>query len=911
MPSPTAVRSIVLVGTLLSAGLFVGTWFHNATAVGDSWLRRFAQCWSSTSSTATTDIQANLLQVQAYDACVASAQTTLAFFAVGGVAVAALLGLVVALAVPRVLERRRRLRADGGAVAIATPRLRELATDLGMRRMPRVAVGPSTVRDAFTYGRPGRYSVVLPTGVAIRPGDASTFDPLVRHELAHIRRRDVVLAWGARSFWLALLPILVAPVVWATATSDLSLLPVYVWRAAVLVAVTGLAAPAILRGREFEADLASSDTPEHREALAALLERLRERELPWWRAPLANHPDPADRRAAIADPSRITRLTVLDGLTVAFLAALVEPLLASLAWTVPSVGEIGTVVSMLLVGSVLGATLGVGLWRRSIVCWVAAAGAGRTESIRPDALRIALGTFAGYALGGAASLAQVGASTVTGLYQPWVVLLPALAVAGAVVVVASLGELATGIATLVGRRTYAVLCVFVSSLVFVVVLWAATTLARTVDLGGWILGAQTLVLVLVSWPVASTAVFLMMLVVVLTVAGSRLGPGSAAAPHWVVEESDGPAGPPTGTAVHPATPETATAFGRARPQAPRWLGPVSTKDLRAAALAGAVIGSVAAGSIWLYGEVSGPSTDPPIQEQRFIMYLWVYAMAALGATVLCRLMWGLVGVALGLVSGVVASTVAALGFALVVNPSRGGAIYLDFVEGNVRPAVALGLLFSMFASSFLVLGRPAPPAPNLVRPPGEARRRALAVGVLAVLLGAGLAQSVFAARDLVAPRWNEAAVLATLRERLEDVGVTWQGTFGSDAEKASYLLDFAPDVARRLLSIHRAMADVDSSAAALDVRGARVRTDVIAPLEQVHDVVRRQTVTDAGLAATHQHLASSVSESLGGAADVADGLENRDLSLYRRGATRWVAAQQEFSEWLDGLTTLAPQPARD
>ena len=332
MPSPTAVRSIFLVGTLLSAGLFVGTWFHNATAVGDSWLRRFAQCWSSTSSTATTDIQANLLQVQAYDACVASAQTTLAFFAVGGVAVAALLGLVVSLAVPRVLERRRQLRAGGGAVAIATPRLRELATDLGMRRMPRVAVGPSTVRDAFTYGRPGRYSVVLPTGVAIRPGDASTFDPLVRHEPAHIRRRDVELAWGARSFWLALLPILVAPVVWATATSDLSLLPVYVWRAAVLVAVTGLAAPAILRGREFEADLASSDTPEHREALAALLARLREREaamVAWaarqpsrprrsarsHRRPVAHHPpdrpgrpDRGLPRRARGTPPRVARV---------------------------------------------------------------------------------------------------------------------------------------------------------------------------------------------------------------------------------------------------------------------------------------------------------------------------------------------------------------------------------------------------------------------------------------------------------------------------------------------------------------------------------------------------------------------------------------------------------------------------
>jgi len=909
LPSPTAVRSIVLVGALLSAGLFVGTWFHNATATGDSWLRRFSECWSSTRSTDAADIEANLNQVQAFDTCVASAQTTLALFAIGGVVVAAVLGLAVALAVPRVVGRRRRLRFDGPAVRMAGPRLGELARELGMRRTPRVAAGPSTVRDAFSYGRPGRYTVVLPTALALRPRDARTFDPLVRHELAHIRRGDVVLAWGARSFWLALVPLLVAPLIWAIATLDLSLLPVYLWRAAVLVAVTGLASAAILRGREFEADLASSDTTAHREALAALLTRVRARERPWWRMPLANHPDPTDRRAAIAEPGRITGLTIPDGLTAAFLAALVEPLLASLAWTVPSVVADGILVSIMLVGSVLGVTLGVGLWRRSLVCRVAEMAGGRSESLRADAARLALGAFAGYALGGAGSLAQVGAGTVSGAYHPWVVLIPALAVAGAVVVVAALGELAAGIATLVSRRTYAVFCVVVSTLVFVVALWAATTLTRSVDLGGWILGSQTLVLMLASRPVASAAVLLALLVVALTLPGPRRVRLPSSEAHWFVEASQRRAELPEAAATEPAIPRTTEAFTPGTAVALRWVGAASPREVGAAALTGAVVGVMAAGSIWLYGLVSGPPTNAAIQEQRFFTYVWVYAASAVGATVLCRLRWGLVGIALGLVSGLAASAVAALGFALVVNPSRGGAITAEFVDANVRPAVALGLLFSVLASSLLVLGRPGPRAgPAVVLSRWAARRRAMAVGALAVLLTAGLAQAVFAARDLVAPRWDEAAVLVMVRERLEDTGVSAQAALGPDVGRASYLVTFAPDVAQRLLNVHRAMADIDASTASLDVRAARVRAEVIAPLEQIRDAVRREVVTDPGLAATHQHLTASVSELIGGTADIAEGLDHRNLRLYRQGATRWTAGQQEFSEWLNGLTALGQKP---
>jgi len=184
----------------------------------------------------------------------------------------------------------------------------------------------------------------------------------------------------------------------------------------------------------------------------------------------------------------------------------------------------------------------------------------------------------------------------------------------------------------------------------------------------------------------------------------------------------------------------------------------------------------------------------------------------------------------------------------------------------------------------------------------------MAVGALAVLLTAGLAQAVFAARDLVAPRWDEAAVLVMVRERLEDTGVSAQAALGPDVGRASYLVTFAPDVAQRLLNVHRAMADIDASTASLDVRAARVRAEVIAPLEQIRDAVRRKVVTDPGLAATHQHLTASVSELIGGTADIAEGLDHRNPRLYRQGATRWTAGQQEFSEWLNGLTALGQKP---
>jgi hypothetical protein len=42
--SPTTTRFVVLLGALVSAGLFLGTWLHNESPAGADWTHRVAMC---------------------------------------------------------------------------------------------------------------------------------------------------------------------------------------------------------------------------------------------------------------------------------------------------------------------------------------------------------------------------------------------------------------------------------------------------------------------------------------------------------------------------------------------------------------------------------------------------------------------------------------------------------------------------------------------------------------------------------------------------------------------------------------------------------------------------------------------------------------------------------------------------
>src|SRR5947209_2981863 len=73
-----------------------------------------------------------------------------------------------------------------------------------------LVVGSAALRDAFYYGRPGRYRIALAS---------MRLFALIWGQIAH---RDVTLSWMARSVWYALTPVLALPPIVGVARGELS-----------------------------------------------------------------------------------------------------------------------------------------------------------------------------------------------------------------------------------------------------------------------------------------------------------------------------------------------------------------------------------------------------------------------------------------------------------------------------------------------------------------------------------------------------------------------------------------------------------------------------------------------------------------------------------------------------------------
>jgi Zn-dependent protease with chaperone function len=211
-------------------------------------------------------------------------------------------------------------------LAGAVERIDELARVNGLRRPPRLLLGPAAQRDAFVFGLPGRYNVVLPTALAVRWRQSSIFEPVVRHELAHIRRRDVPFAWLATGVWIAAIPVIAAPVVISAVTRGLLAgLGLPVARVGghgdpVAGSTAGATFPGARRG------------PRRRPAGGRLASTVlgsgdEQQDAHVWQRVRSHHPTVAARLEVLADPGRIRGVSVVDGLAAGFLTALALPLI--------------------------------------------------------------------------------------------------------------------------------------------------------------------------------------------------------------------------------------------------------------------------------------------------------------------------------------------------------------------------------------------------------------------------------------------------------------------------------------------------------------------------------------------------------------------------------------------------------
>jgi Zn-dependent protease with chaperone function len=624
-PSPTTGRFLLLIATLLSVGLLAGTLIHNVV-LARSWTAAVRTC-TGIADTAVPDASdpAGLIAHNDIVAgCLAPDERTRALYSLGGAGLVLVLGIAVVVLVPPVLRRRYRLRPAGPGLAGAVQRIGELASASGLRRPPRLLLGPAAQRDAFVFGLPGRTNVVLPTALAVRWRQAAIFDPVVRHELAHIRRHDVQFAWLATGVWLAAIPVLAAPVVASVLTRDFSITGAYLWRALVVMAILWLIQRQALRSREHDADLHAARQAGDWRPLCSVIE-MSTKTPPWWQRMRSHHPTVALRLQVLADPGRIRGVSVVDGLAAGFLTALALPLIQTVvlvAGTGTPIASWSMQIAAALVGPVAGLAVGVGLWRQAMIDRVTGATTWPGGAV--------FGVVAGLVIGELIGLDNLGlddGASRTGI--PVAILVGA----AAVLLSAATGQLwADAAARLPGGPRSWWIGFVVNALIFVLCLWAMRWVPVTLSaaaLGGF--GAIDLAISLGG--LVGTALSVIVIPLIVAAAAMVWRRRHLPTPPWLVD------GPPPAASSSPA-----------RDPSLLW-----------AALAGVIPGLVAATFVHLHRLAMGrPITD----DERIGRYLFWLAMGASVALTVSFVAVAAIprsGAAVGLLTGSAAAAMTALG----------------------------------------------------------------------------------------------------------------------------------------------------------------------------------------------------------------------------------------------------------
>lgn len=255
--------------------------------------------------------------------CLAPFEQTEAAWLLAGLGLLTTVALLLYLAAPWWIRRRGNLRP---VTAAEFPRLHaaldELAEEIGLSRKPSFVLDANAPSPGgLAFGRTGRYWVRINAGlVPLRVTDPATFRAIVLHELAHLRNRDVDIAYAAMALWrafvLVVLPpmlliilhptVLTAPTTVAWSLEHLSLAAGIMSRTLLFVLIVYLARNAVLRTREIHADVRAA---EHGAAdgLRRAMSSAAKRPRTWWRPWFGTHPATAARLHAIDQPLGVLR----------------------------------------------------------------------------------------------------------------------------------------------------------------------------------------------------------------------------------------------------------------------------------------------------------------------------------------------------------------------------------------------------------------------------------------------------------------------------------------------------------------------------------------------------------------------------------------------------------------------------
>ena len=320
-PSDTTFRFALLVVAVLGANLYVWNWLWNALGSdGQAVAAGYEFCvrtYGTAGDIEGVDPVLFAAASDAFTACVQEVNQPLAWWMIGGTALLLVVATVILLALPRWITYRRGLRPltreDAPAVV---DELSELSTEAGLAEEPRWLWNPlDPSPTGLAFGRPGSHAVALMGGLVVRQvADPPAFRSVVRHELAHLRNRDVDLTYATVSLWYAFLLASVLPFAFVVADEGARTVLALGWRLLALAALVYLTRNAVLRAREVYADVRAS-VPDRRDgALRRILAALPRLYDSWWGRLRSVHPDPETRLAALED----TRTMFPIGLLVAF-----------------------------------------------------------------------------------------------------------------------------------------------------------------------------------------------------------------------------------------------------------------------------------------------------------------------------------------------------------------------------------------------------------------------------------------------------------------------------------------------------------------------------------------------------------------------------------------------------------------
>jgi Zn-dependent protease with chaperone function len=854
--APTTTRYLAFLAALLSAGIFVGSWGYNQTQ-GRHWVRVVISCagQAQQASVSLPPVQAELAREALEARCRGAVEVRRAAYGLAGAGAVGAGALAVVYLAPVLVRRRRRLRGLGPPLKEAGGRLAELADEAGIRRMPRIERGPASQRDAFSYGAPGRPRIVLPPAVAVRWRDRELFDPLVRHELAHVRHRDVALAWLARSVWYALAPLLILPLVVSLLSGDHSILADLLWRAALLGLTVLLVSAALLRSREHDADLRAAQFAGETESLTALLRRSpRRTERRWPRRLVARHPTPDQRILVLRDPERAAGVTFLDGFSSAFLAGLLFPLVSSavlVMFTGSGRTDLGDSVAALVAGPLLGGSVGLGLWRAAVAGRIA----GTSRQVGPAALGVA----AGLVLGQLASLASTGSGAAGGLAHPaWLVVSAALG-AGATVLSAGLAQLGSDAVPRLHRRVAVGAIVVIGGLIFASALWIASRLQFALDAGGLALARAWLVTLLPSADLVTGTV------AILAMSGGWAlwaRSGRATAPAWIIESGNPLTWPSGGI--------------RAR----RWVTVALT------------CGIAAEGCLAAFRFIAGPAASPAFQAQRYYLYIWVAAAA--GGVCTLALCWldRVRGIGLACLAAPLATLTAVAGF-LIVNTALGGNLNVHFVVTVAQAPLALGLLSSLTAALAGLIpraprspGRTTPARTRPVRLPTALALPAVCAAAASTLLIAGRGPVVGPPATLVPGNSEGSSVIPP-----------------AQLDGLRYLNTTAPAIEAAYARVQRSV----TAAAAAPSPGraaAIIQTEVLPQLRQVLRYAESVRPGTTQLTAIHRDCLAAFQDAITEYTLFAQAFQNNDASALAQAKIEQRAANAEWLQWQTGLLSL-------